>query len=155
MNPYKTFFIIVTLTCIVNACTSSSNSQYYQNIQGGWAIEIIEYNEEYLLGYNEKDSSKLYFAPNLYLYFDKGFYLIDKSRQEKTFYKGKIDIEMMDGEPTIIFTDSDKKELDGVYEFQIDTISSNHNFDELRLYLYSDSVFISAIKSKVKLFKNL
>lgn len=62
---------------------------------------------------------------------------------------------LFDGEPTIIFTDSDKKELDGVYEFQIDTISSNHNFDELRLHLYSDSVFISAIKSKVKLFKNL
>ncbi len=147
----KSILILIVLCCF--SCKDKKNK--FEILNGPWAIEIIEYNEEYLLGYNEKDSSKLYFAPGLYIYLEKGFYLIDKSRQEKSFYRGKIDAEMIDGKPTVIITESDKQKLNGIYQFQIDTISSSHNFDELRLYLYSDSIFITAIKSKVKLFNDL
>lgn len=102
MKLYKAIFSIVIILIFVLSCQPSFLDQYYKKIQGGWAIEIIEYNEEYLLGYNEKDRSNLYFAPNLYLYLDKGIYLIDKSRQDETFYKGKIETKIIDGETIIL-----------------------------------------------------
>lgn len=142
-------YLIILLALVLASCKDENGIE--ELINGKWNIMRIEQNGNDLIDLQKPTDNKgMYFPPLFLINLENDDFLIEVDSYREKFLWGNIFIEELDNKVIINITKSDKPELIGTYEVEIDTLKENQNSDTFKIYMLSDkNTLITAIKTRV------